>query len=213
MSPRRAPLGHKCGNRRPPNILPLRQSFLIVCGGRTEQNYFEAFSGAERMTTVRIRTHLIGRNPTEVVEAARQRQQRAQRLAEPFDQVWCVFDRDEFPGPDFNHAIALARQYGMDVAYSNEAFELWYVLHFGYTSTPMDRREYCRRLDKLLGHAYDKASATMHRELESRLPDALEHAKRLLAQYDPPNPMQDRPSTRVHVLVEQLLSFALPPGR
>lgn len=53
----------------------------------------------------------------------------------------------------------------------------------------------------------------MYRELESRLPAALAHAARLLAHYNPPNPMQDRPATRVHALVEQLLRYAAPPGR
>jgi len=213
MSPRRAPLGGRCGGRRPINVIPVRQSFLIVCGGKTEQNYFEGFRQAEQMTTVRIRTHLVGRDPTEVVVAARQRQLEAQQRDEPYDQVWCVFDRDEFPGRDFNEAIAQAKKYGVEVAYSNEAFELWYLLHFGFTDAAIDRREYCRRLDGLLGHEYSKVSTTMYAELEPQMQDAIANAGQLLARYNPCNPAADRPSTRVHLLVEQLLKYALRPTR
>jgi hypothetical protein len=42
---------------------------------------------------------------------------------------------------------------------------------------------------------------------ELRQPKALTNAQRLLAQYDPPNPAADDPSTTVHELVEQLIRF------
>ncbi len=56
------------------------------------------------------------------------------RRTNPFDRVWLVFDRDDFP--DFNKAIALARSHNLQVAWSNESFELWYLLHF---RAPVDR--------------------------------------------------------------------------
>ena len=52
--------------------------------------------------------------------------------------VWCVFDRDknideaqnERSNIEFDEAIALARRRGIKVAWSNDAFELWVLLHF-----------------------------------------------------------------------------------
>jgi hypothetical protein len=178
---------------------------LIVCGGEeTEPNYFRAFRTPKVVVTVQA----IGKSPTEVVEGTRKRVREAQRQGEEYDQVWCVFDRDEFPGGDFNEAIALARRNNISVAYSNEAFELWYLLHFRYLDTAISRRDYIRRLNALLGHPYAKNSETMSIELESRVVDAVRNAERLLAQYDPLNPAADNPSTTVHLLVSELLRYA-----
>jgi hypothetical protein len=53
-------------------------------------------------------------------------------------QVWCVFDRDK-EGANvgensgnikFDESIALAVSKGINVAWSNDAFELWVLLHF-----------------------------------------------------------------------------------
>ena len=62
-----------------------------------------------------------------------------------FDRVWVVFDRDDFN--DFNEAIALAERKGYKAAWSNEAFELWYLLHFIYLDTAISRADYIKKLE------------------------------------------------------------------
>jgi hypothetical protein len=54
-----------------------------------------------------------------------------------YDQVWCVFDADPKPNnpnqaKNFNDADALAARKGFSVAYTNQAFEYWLILHFYY---------------------------------------------------------------------------------
>ena len=51
-----------------------------------------------------------------------------------------VFDKDDYP--DFDEAIELAKKNGFEVAYSNQAFELWFLLHFKKYSGKLHRREY-----------------------------------------------------------------------
>jgi hypothetical protein len=126
---------------------------------------------------------------------------------EAYDQVWCVFDRDSFLVENFNKAVELAKQKSIQVAYSNEAFELWYLLHFHYYNTGMTREDYKARLTKLLGHEYRKNSETMYEEIIQHQKTALRNAAKLLKQYAPPNPAYDNPSTTVHLLVEQLNRF------
>jgi len=92
----------------------------------------------------------------------------------------------------------------IQVAYSNEAFELWYLLHFCYLNSGMSRNHYQQRLERYLGHEYHKNSNTIYNELLPRQLEAIRNAKNLLAQYNPPNPANDNPSTTVHVLVERL---------
>lgn len=56
-----------------------------------------------------------------------------------------------------------------------------------------------------LGHAYEKNSRTMYRELEKRQAQAIQRAERLSAEYGAArNPQLDNPCTTVHLLVQEL---------
>ena len=126
---------------------------------------------------------------------------------EDYDQVWCVFDRNDFPKEDFNNAIKNAREKGIQIAYSNEAFELWYLLHFEFLSAGIPRSDYIKKLKLLLGHKYQKNSETIYEELFDKQSTAIKNATNLLKQYNPPNPVDDNPSTTVHLLVQELNKF------
>ena len=68
-----------------------------------------------------------------------------------YEYKWIVIDRDkEYKGgghrvEDFKEALSNAknirRDLHIDVAYSNDSFELWYLLHFDYRDTPIMRDE------------------------------------------------------------------------
>jgi hypothetical protein len=200
VSKRTAPTRGACGSlRRRINFREVRQRFLVVCEGeKTEPNYFRSFRVPKDVVVVRG----LGDNTLTLVKKALEL-----RRDDDYDQVWCVFDRDDFPTQNFNAAVELARHNGLHVAYSNEAFELWYLLHFNYHDTAISRHDYITKLSKLLGRPYAKNSEMMYAELEGRQADAIRNAHRLLAQRDPPNPAFDNPSTTVHLLVEQLNRF------
>jgi len=130
-----------------------------------------------------------------------------QRVKDDYDQVWCVFDRDDVPAEQFNAAMQLAEHLGILVAYSNEAFELWYVLHFQYLDTAISRDDYKTQLTSHLGVAYCKNDPDMYSTLLSKQGDAIRNARRLYEQYSPHRPEQDNPSTTVHLLVDALNRF------
>ena len=172
----------------------VRQRFLIVCEGeRTEPNYFRAF----RVPGLVVEG--VARQALQLVERAI-----ALRSESEYDQVWCVFDRDDVPLDQFNEALALADRSGMHIAYSNQAFELWYLLHFHYYNSGITRQDYSGQLTKLLGRSYVKNSETMYDELLARQENAIKHARNLLATHNPIQPAQNNPSTTVHMLVEAL---------
>ncbi len=182
-------------------IRDTRDKFLIVCeGAKTEPNYFKCFPISTHNDVVTVIG--TGMNTVSLVE-------KAIELYEPknHDQVWCVFDRDSFPEGNFSDAITLAKEKGFNVAYSNEAFELWYLLHFNYYDTGITRQKYIEKLSKLLEHRYEKNSKTIYAELRDKQAVAIRNAKRLLAQYVPSIPHKDNPSTTVHKLVEELNRF------
>jgi hypothetical protein len=104
------------------DIREVKQRFLIVCEGeKTEPNYFRSF----RVPKVVIDVQGLGENPSRLIESAKEL-----KSQDDYDRVWCVFDRDSWTEQDFNNAIKNANSEGFGVAYSNEAFELWYILHF-----------------------------------------------------------------------------------
>jgi RloB-like protein len=176
-----------------------KQRFLIVCEGtKTEPNYFRSFG----VPKVVIDIEGLGRNPTKLVEYAIDR-----RSEDDFDQVWCVFDRDIWTIQDFQQAFKLAIQNKIQIAYSNEAFELWYILHFQFLNTAISRSDYPKKLSGLMGKPYAKNSREMYDELFDLQATAIANADRLLQEYPKPNPVTDNPSTTVHLLVQQLNRF------
>jgi len=117
----------------------MRQSFLIFCEGPTESGYFSSF---------KVKTKVLGGgNALKIIEAAIAQKKRATKEV---DQYWVVFDKDETPAQDFDRAIELAKGNNIKVAWSNQAFELWIILHYQELSKPCDRRRYeeilCRHL-------------------------------------------------------------------
>ena len=104
-------------------------------------------------------------------------------------------------------AIELAKNEDIKVAYSNQSFELWYLLHFHFYNTSISRDQYVEKLKDLLGHEYQKNNAPMYDELLPRQSDALRHASRLFNRYQNHNPAKNDPSTTVYMLVEELNKF------
>jgi len=131
----------------------LRQNFLIVCEGeKTEPKYFEAFPVPKDVVDIRG----LGQNPSKLVNSTKKIIE--QKEEGYYDQVWCVFDRDDWTAEDFNNAIANSKIQEIKVAYSNEAFELWYVLHFEFLNSGIPRSDYIKKLDGLLGNKFIPSS-------------------------------------------------------
>lgn len=178
----------------------LRKRFLIVCEGeKTEPGYFRNF----RVPKEIIDIHGLGRNTRSLVEKAIEL-----GAAGNFDQIWCVLDKDSFSDDLFNSALQLAANHGIQVAYSNEAFELWYLLHYHYYNTGITRQQYIEKLDDLLGSKYRKNYPGMYDLLQPLQTTAIRNAAQLLATYAPSQPARDNPSTTVHLLVQELLKHS-----
>ncbi|MFM7440671.1 MAG: RloB family protein [Snowella sp.] len=96
-------------------------------------------------------------------------------------------------------------QFKCSTAYSNEAFELWYVLHFEFLNTGIPRDHYIKKMTKLLGKKYQKNSDTIYDELINKQATAIRNAEKLFASYNSSNPGEDNPSTTVHLLVKELI--------
>lgn len=138
-----------------------------------------------------------------------------------FDNKWIVIDRDKggHTPKDFNEALLMAKNSNIEVAYSNDSFELWYLLHFNYINTPMTRVDILSKLIILLKELDPKEFSKLNKvniknekytniifdTLLDKQQKAITKATKLLKSYNPNhNPEKDNPSTTVHLLVEVL---------
>lgn len=196
--------------------VPIHCRVLIVCEGKeTEPNYFQSFHMMQHGGIVfEIETEGKGENTKQVVQKAIQLRNFAEEINNPFDSVWAVFDKDSFSDEKFNTAIQMAEQQGINTAWSNEAFELWYVLHFQYRNTPMSRTDYAREITTRVNDAgypksayrYKKNASDSHQVMSQygSETDAIRNAERLHQSYTDRRYARHNPCTTVYQLVRLL---------
>lgn len=217
--------------KRPNRPRKYKYLVLIVCeDAATEKRYFETAFPDLPENTVRVKPVGTGRDPLGVAQQAIvERDALALEARRDVDQVWLVFDKDDADQTPkkvdrFGKALALAEQEKMALAFSNEVFELWLLLHFVDVAAdaPLPRA----RVYKLLGEALrphrlfategyhhkktadHKASKPAHvlqavRELGDE-PQAHARAEALLAAHGEKPLLTANPSTRVHRLLQSL---------
>lgn len=116
-------------------------NILITCEGvRTEPNYFQTLIGELALNNVFTSIMGKGESTTKLIrDTICLRDAYAQDEEHPliFDEVWTVFDRND--NEDFNKALYLAMESGIQCAWSNESIELWFLLHFVNTYNGRNR--------------------------------------------------------------------------
>ena len=114
---------------------------------------------------------------------------------------------------DFNDAIKKAHKLGFQSAWTNEAFELWYYLHFEYLDTAISREAYIDKLQDAFrkkmgdeGFKYRKGNPDIYCLLQQygREDLAKRFAKQLRALHTGTNYAMHKPCTMVDKLVEEL---------
>ena len=206
----------KAWNRKPKPTsyrieeISINKTILIVCEGQTEELYFKSF----QVLGVRVdAVNLGGQSKLKLVETTEMIQSDEAR-----DEVWCVFDMDikrgEAEFSDFDNAIERAKNLGFNVAYSNDAFELWFYLHFEYTDAENHRTFYYEELGNHFGLNYEKEGkrydfcqkvyGILESHEQSSQRKAIERARKLYEERSDLPFHQQNPVTMVFELVEEL---------
>ena len=187
---------------------------LIVCEGtKTEPNYFEAFKTLNGGTIVYdIDLRGLRQNTTDVVDKAIELKSKGD-----YDRVWAVFDKDSFSANKFNGAIIKAQNNGIGCAWSNEAFELWYLYHFMNRVTAMSRTEYKRAISEAVNNSpqcknrkvyeYAKNDKDNYRIMTTygSMENAIRFAEAKSCDYTDQRYATHNPCTMVFKLVRQLI--------
>jgi hypothetical protein len=193
----------------------VRNIFLIYCEGEsTEPEYFKSFPVN---TETIVRAVGLGMNRSSLIKEIIKKVSDLEMLRGQSDfdedrQIWCVFDRDTRgeagEDEDFNEAVRLADQHDLLVAFSNDAFELWFCLHDGYIDSRLHRQQYYEKLSKRLGFNYEKDgkgkafAQSLYSIFLSQQGKAIQNAQRLHEQYKgEAKPSSFNPCTTVYQLV------------
>lgn len=158
-----------------------RRTIRVHTEGKvTEPGYLEELGRLHRDTT-RIEFGQSGAVPATLVDHACRDiddNRRAQRRGDIlYEEIWCVFDRDEHP--NIPQVLERARQKGVETAFSNPCFELWLVLH-KRSQTGYVERQAIQKLARDLGLLEGKAiEAGVFRDLMGGYENAKRRAREL----------------------------------
>ena len=202
---------HKQLSKIPLETREKGRKYLIVCEGQTEEWYFRKFPVA----TADVVSIGVGMTNYRLVEEARKRMKE-----DKYDEVWCVFDMDFNPErngqlEDFNKAVFADNGKNFRCAYSNDAFELWFYLHYQVTEHQHLRGFYYEQLGQLWVMNYERLGKNQEfsKNIYTKLKEdpnasqenAIQRAKQLIEKHiDLTNPHEKNPITTVFELVERL---------
>jgi RloB-like protein len=193
------------------------QALLIVCeGSNTEVEYLRSIPAPH------ADIKFIGGcgSKTALVDKALRLSQREMYKGR---KVWCVYDLD-YKGDqvgqkeDFNSSITKAESKGMKVAYCNDSFELWFVLHYKSIEQALLRFQYYDMLSELWDMNYEKQGKKLDfcialydfllKDNRASQTLAIERSKALLEEHKHKSYAEQNPCTTVFQLIELLIGTA-----
>jgi hypothetical protein len=113
--------------------LAQEKRFLVVVEGAvTESEYLGAVKRMRKLKSIQVLVETGHSDPIGIVNQAKKRRTHASK-AEPFDQVWCVFDVEakltQKARFGLQRALDAAQRTGIQCAVSNPCFEIWLLWH------------------------------------------------------------------------------------
>lgn len=197
--------GHRVRHQR-----RAQRRFLILCEDeKSSVLYLKKFPIARQV--VQVECFGTGMNTDSIMEVALTRKKDAINADAPYEEIWVVFDRDSFDDDNYNRAFDLVRNRlhpEVTACWSNECFELWYLLHFGLRQTAIGRADINRELTRLLQRDYVKNDATIYEALLDKLDTAIQNGKRLARINAERDARLENPSTKVHQLILMLRNLS-----
>lgn len=204
--------------RRPIDRRTHAKRCLIVCeGSKTEPNYFKGLRKSIRLTglEVEVADNDLGSDPVSVVNKAKNLFMKS-RKDDPFDAVFCVFDRDTHE--TYDRAVGMIRDlqcarapkpfYSID---SDPCFEYWILLHYDCIRRPFlpeGRVSPCGHAERMIrSHCpeYEKGMTNLFDLLRPRLNTALSNAS--VANESARRDGRSNPSTRIPLLYEKIEEY------
>lgn len=189
-------LKKRAESSRKRGIRKVNPTIVIVCEGKeTEVDYFNGFNSRyTRVDVIVPDKNSRGKNkakatdPESLVEKAIYYKENKYDIDEKDgDRVWCVFDVDinynnnnavKSKIDEIEKAKKISDKKKIKLGISNPCFELWYLLHYEYTTATLRNYDAVKqKLDKYIDN-YEK-NESIYDELKEQVYDAIERGKRL----------------------------------
>lgn len=191
--------------------------FVFSHTERAEIEYFQEFK-QELKTPLLVPKKILCREPDELLTKVIAWKNTKDNFNEnDGDEVWCIFDVDEFytKNPELLiQTINQAEKNKIKIAYANECFELWILLHFDAPTSSIKRgSDLAKKIQSYFKkHKLGEFKKNQH-VFQQIIPfqiEAIANSKKLFAQYSKQNwdkklGKEGNPSTNIHLLVERIL--------
>lgn len=175
---------------------------------KTEKNYLSNFSGRDKDYIIKP----VPGNETDPINLVRQTIQKVKDLSLDLsedDKAYCVFDTDTKPEKNIQieSAIKLAKDNAIIPIVSAPCVELWFLLHYEYTTAVINSNDVIERLKKHYPK-YEK-NCNIYSEIKDRVDIAIKNSKKL-EKYQKQNnkklqTVDANPYTEMYKLVEELM--------
>ena len=195
--------------KRNRNIRKSKRAILVAYEGKnkTEKNYFDSFKGIDKNYTIKI----VPGNETDPINLVRQTIKKAKELLldlDEDDKAFCIFDTDTNPNKNIQikEAMELALLNNIIVITSSPCIELWFLLHYYYTTANMRNEDVIK---KLKGY-YPKYSknCNMYPIISEKTASASENAKKLEKYHKENNrniqSVEANPHSDVYKIIDEL---------
>ncbi|MBE6421134.1 MAG: RloB domain-containing protein [Elusimicrobium sp.] len=181
------------------NLRQTKKPIVIITNGETEEIYFNGFKDRDSSYVLHIRRRNsapqnLPRQVSNILQGV--------HLRGSSPEIWLVVDKDNFP---IEKAAALTKAKKYYFAYSIPSVEIWFLLHFCYTSASMTPAQAINRLSSYLDLPYEKTKDYFELLAPHQI-TAINHAKKLEQHHmkQKANLLKANPYTNIYMLVEKL---------
>lgn len=207
---RRIEHNRRISNDRVRKVRKQKSKLLIAAEGKnkTEKTYFSNFEDGKKTYNI---TYARGNNtdPLKLVKMLIKEIDELKLDLQDDDVAYCIFDTDVDPNKNkiIEEAIQLARKNNIKIITSSPCFELWFLLHYDYTTANMDSEEVIKRLKEYYPK-YEK-NINIYPDIIKEIDLAIDRAKKL-EKYQTDNnrrigTVEANPNTEVYKIVEYLM--------
>lgn len=176
---------------------------------KTEKNYLSNFSGRDKNYVIKA----VPGNETDPISLVKQASNRAKDLSLDLsddDKAYCIFDTDINPEKNIQieKAIELAKEKNIIPIVSSPCVELWFLLHYKYTTATINGDEVIEKLKKYYPK-YEK-NCNIYPDIKDRTNIAIKNAKNL-EKYQQQNnrklqSVEANPYTEMYKIVEEFVN-------
>ena len=207
---RRVEHNRRISNDRVRKVRKQKSKILIAAEGKnkTEKTYFSNFEDGKKSYNI---TYARGNNtdPLKLVKMLIKEIDELKLDLQDDDVAYCIFDTDVDSNKNkiIEEAIQLARKNNIKIITSSPCFELWFLLHYDYTTANMDSEEVIKRLKEYYPK-YEK-NINIYPDIIKEIDLAIDRAKKI-EKYQIDNnrrigTVEANPNTEVYKIVEYLM--------